>query len=383
MHDVLLVAEPFGFGPAGSLMTLRESVRWRAKTWRYLGPEYTRSIVDGAGLDGCCFYDSARGLAPDEMRRHVSRADVVVCGTDFSAAVAAVDHGKRVVILDPLFWYWREIPRLPRDRLLWLCVNFPGVRERIESLPSPERQGLLVVSLGDAGRPSVKKDLSLLTINLSGWYNPVCTFDGYSAFVLEALLPVLERICTEQSSIRRVTLCGNSACLPEIQTALTRRGLRLETLSHHAMQVQIAQSGLLLTTPGLNATLEAFRHGTCVAWLPPQNDSQLLQLLAYQKADLAECPTDWYALAGRPYRGRGHDQASDIIDMVQCAEGGRRTRALGALADALGCVFDMDAAGRLALAQRQTDFYRSLCDGDAMPLDQVSESTAWRDVLGS
>ena len=305
----------------------------------------------------------------------------MICGTDFSAAAAAVEHEKRLVILDPLFWYWHEIPRLPRGRLLWLCVNFPGVRTRIARLPAPERRGLLLVSLGGTASP-VERDPCLLTINLSGWYNPVRTFDGYSRILLEALLPVLEHCYGPRAPFRRVSICGNPAGVPDWQAALGQRGLRLATLGHREMQAQIARSGLFLTTPGLNASLEAFRHGTCVAWLPPQNDSQMLQLLEYQRAGLAECATDWYSLAGRPYHGRTGDQARDITDMIRCAEGGRRAHVVNGLTRALERILGMGARERARLVERQAAFHRGLCRGGTLALDQVAESAAWRDVFG-
>jgi hypothetical protein len=59
------------------------------------------------------------------------------------------------------------------------------------------------------------------------------------------------------------------------------------TLSNRTYLERLQHADVLLTSPGLNAPLEAFAAGVPVAFLPPQNLTQVFHLRAYVDAGLA------------------------------------------------------------------------------------------------
>jgi hypothetical protein len=64
-------------------------------------------------------------------------------------------------------------------------------------------------------------------------------------------------------------------------------------LSHQEALNALSNAALVLTSPGVTATLECFQAGVATSFLPPQNYSQWLALEALRSARLADAAFHW------------------------------------------------------------------------------------------
>ncbi len=295
MARILMFAEPFGFGPAGSLMLLRNLINNKEHKWRYLGANYTDEIVNRVKFDKVKLLDANEMYKFEHIGKELDWAQVIISGTDFEVVRHACTLHKKVVIFDPISWYWKKFPLFYDKDMLYICQNFTGVEERINSL-SQEIKANFVISAPPIYKKRennrVKKGQVL--VNMSGFYNPVHVLDAYPEFVLGCFVDALKL----SDGWDNIIFTGNRQVIEKLNPNSLKRGFKFNTFSHQDMLSQIAQSALFFTTPGLNSCLEAFAYGTPTFFLPPQNDSQLFQLLEFQNQGLAIANTDWYSIAG-------------------------------------------------------------------------------------
>ena len=353
---ILLVAQPFAFGPVGSLMSLRRQVEREDLEWRYLGPTYTRQVVDDGLFSRVDFLGDGDLASGEALRRAISDADVVVSGTEFHNLETAVAAGRRLVIYDPLFWFWPTVPPIDLGGMTYICQNFPGVEERVASLPGNLAGSFVVTPPVRQHSPAVRDPNPHLVVNLCGLINPIQTLVGYDEIVGRCLEEALQG-----TRWRKVTITGCLDAMPGLRSFLKPPLFELRRLSHPEMMDCIRSAWLFLTCPGLNSAMEGISLGIPTAFLPPQNASQARQAEIFQNNDAADGDANWCTLAGEGAIWKSDDQAASIATLGKAMNNFRdNTWQHRELVACLRRAVTMDEWALQDLAGRQERFFQLL-----------------------
>lgn len=206
-------------------------------------------------------------------------ADVYVAVSNNTNVDTVCDAGVPLVFVDVLFWMKRERTSAMRRASAYLIENYPGVSERLAELPTP--QARRIGPILRATTRSAIPDRPLL-VNVGGASSPDLR-PGENTSYPQRVVDLTDRIAKRQGWATVDVAMGAAAA----DRATARPGARPVTFAHEAYLNQLGRTQILLTAPGLNAPLEAFLAGVPVAWLPPQNLTQVFHLKAYIDAGLA------------------------------------------------------------------------------------------------
>lgn len=293
---LLLNAEPFGFGPTAAIADCFPFLRGQFAKVGYVGVGFTLDLQRPLPYDSL---HDVTGVPPEMLDAVLAEIflqyDVFLTALDFGMAQKARAAGLKVVIYDPLTWYWKSIPPVVKDADLYIAQDFFGVRERIAAEPqlfNGDRVRVVPPIIGDVANSGSERETVLL--NLGGLNNPFWSAEGtlsYARFIVEAFASVAKNV--------EVVITANKciAANAHIAEQLSEFGVR--NLSRSQMQEVLKGAKFALMTPGLGNVYDAARFDIPTIWLPPANDSQGQQLLMLTESGMVDGFVDWHHLLER------------------------------------------------------------------------------------
>jgi UDP:flavonoid glycosyltransferase YjiC (YdhE family) len=352
-------AYPFGYGPASKLIVLARALRDRGWEPVFLGTGIAREFA--ARSDVFAQVVTAEPYGP-ETRGWLNVATALLSVMDRDFAAIACESGRPYFVVDSLLWMRDRVPDVFVSARRYWVQDFPGVRTRVAEIhPMPTVVGPIVAAISRA-EPGANAGLVL---NLGGMESPNGDAGGamrYADFVLNGLLrsELLARFAG------RATVLGGRRIIDYLTRRHGRTGLEFASLSHDESLGRLAEAAVVLTTPGLTATLECFRLAVPTFFLPPQSYSQWWSLHVLRRSGLARASFHWQdrlvespivermpeAIRGPLLRG--------IIDRLVADEA-----AQAAYVDCLGAASATDWP---ALAARQRVFFDSLGPNGVEPI---------------
>lgn len=272
--NVLFDPNPFCFG---STSTMRAILPWLPDaSARVLAVGSVHDLCDDLAVETLDVRDvSALRARPDLLEW----ADVYVAVSNNTNVDTVCDAGVPLVFVDVLFWMKRGPTSAMRRASAYLIENYPGVSERLAEFPVPNARRLGPIISGPTRVPSPDRPLM---VNVGGASSPDLR-PGDNTSYPQRVVDLADRIVAQRGWDPVDVTMGATAA----RACQARPGARPITLLQPVYLEQLGRSQVLLTSPGLNAPLEAFRAGVPVAWLPPQNLTQVLHLKAYTDAGLA------------------------------------------------------------------------------------------------
>lgn len=224
---------------------------------------------------------------PDALRRNWPRIDV----PDLYLAVSnnanipfVVEKGVPIVFVDIVFWMKRGVTTAMQTANRYLIESFPGVEERLSRYRGSMRHAAVVGPLiHRAPRAAGEPQLELL-VNLGGAASPYLKPGVNTSYPQLALDMVAGAIAEAGIPVSGVIVAMGAEAAGSVQHD---HGLAVRTLDQEDFLHHLASSRRFLTAPGLNAPFEGFWTGVPVSFLPPQNLTQVYQLVVYQEAGLA------------------------------------------------------------------------------------------------
>jgi len=284
-QKLLINAEPFGFGPAAAMAHVFPHLRPHVKEIGFIGSGH---VLD---LHRKLPYDQVYDISPQDAEAFTNicrNYDYFLTASDFNAAALAKKAGCKIIIYDPLTWYWTELPKIIYESDLYLAQNFYGVAQRLEMFHI--NQGKIVPPLTLAIRNPPQKQNTLF-VNFGGLGNP---------FIKEKqLLEYVDFIsnCIELTlgnDFNNVSIGTSSS----IANALITKH-PMQTFTPQQSQDMLAASRLVFMTPGLGNIYDAAEAKTQIFWLPPTNDSQGQQMRLLIKYGLDPLVIDWHDILDR------------------------------------------------------------------------------------
>lgn len=294
--QVAFCCTSFGFGPVSKTVAVAEAIRLLRPAYRLifigsnLAEDYARS---SAVFDEIISADVE--AAPEDGVRYARDCDALVNTLNFEVISLWSRQMPPHFFLDSLAWMWPSVPEaVSRARAYFVQDYLLGAST--SGAPLPANTVLVPPILSPAiraPRAEWEGQDGYLLVNLAGCRNPILPPDYYARYVaqmLAGLADALRRIDREGlRPINRVVVCGNGDLL-DAARAVDWTGLSFPVerrfLPPREFLLELRRCELLLTSPGLTATLEALALGVPFRLLLPQNYSQFRIVSHYRSLGL-------------------------------------------------------------------------------------------------
>jgi len=295
------------------------------------------------------------------VRPSLRGADLYLAVSNNTNIPVVVDLGLPLVFVDILFWMKRGMTPAMLHARRYAIERFPGVDEALERVGRPAAGPTLVGPLvAPQAPPAHRAGGPKLLVNLGGASSPDISpgeNTDYPRLMVQLTARVARRLGLESADV--LVAMGSEAVASVVQRG--EPPVPVATLDQDAYLAALAGAERFLTAPGLNAPVEAFRFGVPTSFLPPQNLTQVCQLVHFQRAGLApsglnltellpEIPID-----PRPLETQGTSQVLQSLRVLQ-----QRPDLLDAVDERVLRQLSRDAARDGIQVQRQHTFLASL-----------------------
>ena len=278
--NVIGEAVPFSFGPASKLSTLSEYLLKEGNNVDILNPV-------GPSRDFFSMETNTRyrfiNIKDVPKKCEEYNLSISVMADELINALSSTDTFR--VLVDSLFWMWNKIPFKQPD--LYVIQNFKWVSDQLEKLDTEYIISGPIINTSFSRIPLDKREDNIL-INFGGLKNKYYSGGGYTKFIFNTLWPIFKRLASDYN----IYVGGNMSILKRIVKELGIKDIKLVNGSHKKFIDILHNSKMLITSPGLTTSFEAFYYRIPTVFLPPQNYSQVFNLLAFQKEGIFEYPVN-------------------------------------------------------------------------------------------
>lgn len=284
-RSVLIIAAPFGYGPAARALLVAQglvdvadvTILSARDAYRFVERHKPDGVACRKGVFRKLFL-SANDLAAFDLFISINNEPAVLHLLDLGLAA-------RTVFIDSVL-PWRAASHPPESRepiLSYLVQDFPGVRAHLAqcqaqtvALTAP----MLWSKPHDGVRPPRPK--GQVTLHVGGVTSPLVSWDMLRG-PIEGFLARAHALT--HSFGRRLVVIG-SRHLGQWTQANAPDVAILGDISPPETAALIGRSEVLLSTPGIGAIYEAMASAVPVVVFPPTNSTQVLQYAVYTDAGL-------------------------------------------------------------------------------------------------
>lgn len=284
MARLLLTAENYAFGPIGKLLYVADLLRNKGHTLIFAGFGTCLQLAKKFPFDEIHEIDTDNSESNSALQIVISQSDALISSMDLSSVIIANRQKKIIVWLDCLFWFWDEIPEAVfgvdlyiKERSLNDAVNDKKYGAKIKNLVS-------VGPIIGTFKKLARKNQALISLGggQATHYYKVGEDTNYPFVIADILLKHVD-----WSSFEKILFATSETIVTELRKRFPATIFDFTTLAHDKFLEKMAQSQILLTTPGLITAQAAFYSDTPTIFIPPSNDSQYLQLEQLRDLDLA------------------------------------------------------------------------------------------------
>jgi hypothetical protein len=255
---ILIEAEAFCFGPSAIAASIVGDLTSRGFSVDYVINDSKVLVSDRLLVNK---FIAVQNLATNMLQNY----NYVVVVMDWEFAKTCVEAGCKVIFVDALAWFWKDIDPVVNKFEAYLAINFIGVQEVVSKIENPNS-----FVIGQCIKPTnkvAKSDAGIFS--LGGVTNPLLANDSASIY---AGIMVDSITRTKQ----RVLICGNRSL-----------DLRLRTESKNVFDSSLRSAKFFVGTSGLGHITECISYSKPALFLPPVNDSQhrQLQLLSHRSSN--------------------------------------------------------------------------------------------------
>jgi hypothetical protein len=296
MARVLFVTDQWGYGTATSAISIAAALKGLDTRW-LIGEGAGFTLGRRDSFDDCISANTMAACPPASLKEAIRESQVVVSVMNPNAAKVADELGIPCVYVDTLLWMWDRPPILPSSVTRYFAAGFPGVEGNAlqwkHSLPATEVVAPLITPPRSVERRA-QRDVLVNFGGLSAPLVPQGSLITYARAMVDCIVHAFAKWPGE------ITISMGEHVLNPIDRArvrLTRPDARFINLSHAEYLRKLDGCRLVVSSPGLSATQEAFARGIPCLLLPSQNLSQTLSLQVIRRARAAFA-LDWDAIYG-------------------------------------------------------------------------------------
>jgi hypothetical protein len=295
MKKIICTAGAWGYGPVSKLLTICSLLE--DYSLHFFGSdvalELARHEAYFSGITQCDFIGERDRK---RFKRELAKTDLVlnVLKPDIFDLVPAGEIP--CVFVDSLFWMWDKIMMSGvlsqcKDVEKYIVQQFPGVEQRTESHRDLVDTFAIVNPIVDRSQLQQTERENIVLINLSGLENPYSKF-GDTLKYHEPIGQCIARAAAK-TKWQKIMVAGNFKVMAYLDQRYGNDRLSFRHLSHSMFLSLLNKIALLVTSPGLTATYEAFVYGVPIRFLPAQNHSQALMQRKYIENGFADIPMAW------------------------------------------------------------------------------------------
>jgi aminodeoxyfutalosine deaminase len=269
---VLIVAAPFGFGPAAKALILAHGLKDLAdltlfadrEAWAFMDRHKPLTVASRCGIFGQVFSDRAALQEYDQI--------VSINHVPALVHLQALGLAKRTLFVDSLL-AWREATTgtaVPPGLWGYLVQDYPGAAGLLDRTLA-EQVALTAPLLWPLPPPDPKAIRHGVVLHLGGITSPLVSWAQVRGSISALVKSVIDAAATHDQAL---TVMG-SAQLADRDLGHGPVSLQ-GAVSPESAARQIAGASVLITTPCIGAVFEALSQDTPVVLLPPMNSTQLL-----------------------------------------------------------------------------------------------------------
>jgi hypothetical protein len=286
----------FGFGPVSKAVSVAEAIHALRPDYRlvFIGSNVAEDYARKTDVfDDIESVDS--DISPEVCAQYAQENQAVVNSLNFSVLEYWLPSMPPIFFLDSLAWMWPSIPpTVKRAKAYFIQDYLIDASSYDRTLPSNAELVPPILSPTICGpRNNSEVEEGYLLVNFAGCHNPVLPPRFYERYIQEMLIGLTRALVLlldkKKLFLNRVLVCGNSELLAAASpTNLENLPFHMEIrfLPHEEFLLQLRRCEILLTSPGLTASLEAMAINVPCRLLLPQNYSQFRILNYYRSSGL-------------------------------------------------------------------------------------------------
>ncbi len=290
---LVCVASAFGYGPVSTLLAVAKPLKRLGYELVFVGRGLAQEFAAHFPFDRVLTWKDASDQ--DQIEQELLRANGIVNVSEPRLELVVRQIPIPHFYIDILFWMWSRLNPWTARADIYFIQNFSGVKDKLSEWRANMRNPQIVGPIVDLpeSRPSRGQEGSRLIINFGGLESSSLK-EGqefiYAHTLTRLLLPLLDR-----SRFESILFTGNVSGMANLERQFPEKAGRIQFahLSHETFVAQLGSAELLLSSPGLTATYEAFLLNAPVRFLPPQNYSQTLMLDYYGQSGLSDYALHW------------------------------------------------------------------------------------------
>lgn len=265
MKNILIFANPFGYGPSGKALAIANYIYHNSKgvTIFLCGSAHLKSITPA--VYNFIEVDDRDDKEILKLLNTIVSPQYVISSQNRFAIKAAKTKGIPCAFLDGLSWFWPVIPAEHFDADIVFWLNYPHIRGKI---PDQYKDKLKIIhGIVDKENPIIKRSRKGILLYIGGCTNPLT---GLPTSYLDLVAHSISIFKKNHVNIR-VACDGNSRIY--LQKYRNIRNL-VKTYDYCEFQEELKKSSLFITNGGQTATLEAVKAETPISFFLPINLSQ-------------------------------------------------------------------------------------------------------------
>lgn len=313
MPRILCDAVPFCFGPTSKMISVAEHLKGENTQILLLASGTSKELGSKSKLFRVIDCNSERQAELEKHRELFKKADLFVTVMNPVSAKFAQKLKKPTIYIDSLFWMWDKIPNHLYDVDKYFIQNFYNSQKTLQKY-TKIKNAEIVGPIIDDSKPIEKNKHEYIVVNFGGMESTLIKIGKNSSYPL-TVGKIIEEVLTKAN--QKAYFCGNDKVLKKFLNT-NSKNIIISGRNHKDFLELLRKSKLLITVPGLTTTFEAFYYETPVAFLPPQNYSQLLNLDIFRKKNLAKNSFQWSDIYPHIKIQPGENEKKSVEKVLKC-----------------------------------------------------------------
>lgn len=281
---ILCEAITFGFGPISKLLSIAEVLN-QNYILDYIGSGSSYFLAKRSQCFDKTYEIDTSVLDKSLISEVIDKYDVIISVLNPEFGEIALERGKRLIVIDSLFYMWKEISSVWKNCDLLIIQSLYNEKKRIkkESLKNAQIVGPIISN-------KIQKEASdnKLLINFGGADYPYLDMPD---LIPQFICDLIEYINVFNGFKYKTITIGPRYC--EKLNVLKEYGFNIMSCSHNDFLSELQTTEMLLTIPGLTTSFEAFSLGIPTLFLPPLNYSQYRNLKIFEEFGIAGDSINW------------------------------------------------------------------------------------------
>ncbi|MDD4081921.1 MAG: hypothetical protein PHD05_00905 [Sphaerochaetaceae bacterium] len=310
---VLCDAVPFCFGPISKLIAVAEHLKSSDFELVLLASGTSKELGEKSGLFQVIDCNSEDPVDLENNLVLFQKASVFVTVMNPVAAKFALKIGVPIVFMDSLFWMWDTVPKEFAKIDKYFIQNFFDSKQVLSKYSFLKNAEVVGPIIDDSFKIESLKD-DYVVVNFGGMESALIQIgkDSNYPFVIGKI--VVEAL---KKTKKKAFVCGNDKILKQLLVDKPDN-IIIGGKGHKEFLNILRKASMLITTPGLTTTFEAFFYTAPAVFLPPENYSQFLNLKIFRNQGIAKKSFHWVDLYNGLDIGIGKEESLGVKKVLDC-----------------------------------------------------------------